>query len=186
MVMATIVSISTLANSHAIQHGADDVSLEWGKPMVFAGKSTISSQNDSLSILGRHYGTDKAASHHYTPMYHQVFGPARSSIRRFLEVGVFQGASIRMWADWFPNAEIIGVDHFDCGKGTYSSCTPPEFYNSWKNGQESKRVTLVNASEGHPSMEAFASEQQQHAQPFDLIIEDGSHTQRDQQVRVHA
>jgi cyclopropane fatty-acyl-phospholipid synthase-like methyltransferase len=29
---------------------------------------------------------------------------------RFLEIGVFKGDSLRTWADYFLNADIIGID----------------------------------------------------------------------------
>ncbi len=64
-----------------------------------------------LSELGRKYGTDKV-DHGYCDVYHQAFEKKRQEVTAVMEIGVFFGASIRMWKDYFPNAVIHGVDHF--------------------------------------------------------------------------
>jgi len=64
-----------------------------------------------LDALALKYGTDKSSSSHlYTRFYGQIFGPIRLNIESVLEVGGGSGASIRMWADYFPNALIFSVD----------------------------------------------------------------------------
>lgn len=61
-----------------------------------------------LDALGSWYGTDKLA-HGYLPHYHKHFAslPKRFSL---LEIGVLGGASLRMWSDYFPEAQVWGVD----------------------------------------------------------------------------
>lgn len=71
------------------------------------------------------YGTDKCPqiSHHYTPVYYKLLKDRRKSIKKVLELGIgsrealqwvpdhYQtGASLLMWRDFFPNAQIYGVD----------------------------------------------------------------------------
>ena len=72
----------------------------------------LSSTKDPLTQLALKYGTDKA-THKYTPLYHRTFEAMRTSVKRFMEIGVFRGASIRMWTDYFTEAEIIGVDYYE-------------------------------------------------------------------------
>lgn len=61
-----------------------------------------------LKELAEKYGTDKL-EHLYCPRYEHHL-PSRDSSFSLLEIGIFKGASLRMWREWFPNAEIYGVD----------------------------------------------------------------------------
>lgn len=72
-----------------------------------------------LAHLFAKYGTDKGIWG-YTPYYAAVMGPVRHHVRRVLEVGIcgyrdipnnVVGASLFVWKDFFPNAEIIGIDN---------------------------------------------------------------------------
>lgn len=66
---------------------------------------------NSLDELGLLYKTDKSsARHNYLQSYEEFIPFKRDAEFTFLEVGVLRGASVRMWADWFPNASIIGLD----------------------------------------------------------------------------
>lgn len=65
-------------------------------------------------LMGQH-GSDKGnatntARHNYTRLYDAVLGPHRTEVTRLFELGVFQGASLRAWRDYFPNAIILGAD----------------------------------------------------------------------------
>jgi SAM-dependent methyltransferase len=93
--------------------------------------------NNYLSKLCEIYGTDKGfvelqkdkpynwEPHPYSVFYHTLFGHCRESIRLVFECGVgtndinFEsnmtsagkpGASLKMWRDYFKNAEIFGAD----------------------------------------------------------------------------
>ncbi len=77
-----------------------------------------------LCQLAYKYKTDKCIKlrHNYTPIYYQFLQDKRLSIKKVLEMGVgfkgtmpsipsYQtGASLRMWRDFFPNAQIYGAD----------------------------------------------------------------------------
>lgn len=64
-----------------------------------------------LSELAKLYGTDKGpAEHNYTPLYDDKFWLHRYDALTLLELGIYRGASLRMWRDYFPNASIIGLD----------------------------------------------------------------------------
>lgn len=76
---------------------------------------------DDLSKLAGIHHTDKGlSSHGYTPFYHKHLQHLRDTKFVLLEIGVGGydkidkgGGSLRMWADYFPNADIHGVDLFD-------------------------------------------------------------------------
>lgn len=87
-----------------------------------------------LCKLAYKYGTDKCPQihHAYTPAYYELFMGRRLSVRKVLEFGIGRtrqnkyqpqnaceldikpllqrGASLYMWRDFFPNAQIFGAD----------------------------------------------------------------------------
>jgi hypothetical protein len=64
------------------------------------------------------YHTDKFGpnphttyKHGYGPFYDRIFDAAkRDDLISIAEIGVFRGGSLRLWRDWFNNADIIGLD----------------------------------------------------------------------------
>ncbi len=67
---------------------------------------------DPLSALAVKYKSDKwSAKHSYTAWYWEQFKDRRESVRKVVEIGVGEGASLRMWREFFPNAEIWGADN---------------------------------------------------------------------------
>ena len=65
----------------------------------------------SLDGLGKLFKTDKSSLvHNYLNAYERLLPFERDDVFLFLEIGVFRGASALMWAEWFRNATVIGVD----------------------------------------------------------------------------
>lgn len=73
-----------------------------------------------LCDLALKYGTDKCPQikHHFTEFYHDMFKDRRNQIKKVVEIGIgclppayTIGASLLMWRDYFPNAEIFGADN---------------------------------------------------------------------------
>lgn len=64
--------------------------------------------NDELTQLAVKYGADKAPQikHGYTPFYFSLFKDKRNEVKKVLEIGAGEGASLRMWQDFFPSAMI--------------------------------------------------------------------------------
>ena len=62
-----------------------------------------------LSNLAVKYGTDKIVNF-FIPHYEKYFAPFRNQQFTLLELGVWNGGSMRMWEEYFPSATIIGVD----------------------------------------------------------------------------
>jgi len=77
-----------------------------------------------LCKLAYKYGTDKCSqiNHSYTPFYYKLFKDKKDLIKKVLEMGIgtfnrryhpkhyVTGASLYMWRDFFPNAQIYGAD----------------------------------------------------------------------------
>lgn len=91
--------------------------------------SGLTKNKPNLTDFADRYGSDKGSSkHRYTELYHMLFLPLRDRKIRFLEMGLLIGGpehgsdpdretndlpSVRMWLDYFPNAEIYGLDISD-------------------------------------------------------------------------
>jgi len=79
----------------------------------------------SLCKIAFKYGTDKCPQidHPYTPFYYELMEGRRDLVRKVLELGIgtirnmakvphYQtGASLKMWRDFFPNAQVFGADN---------------------------------------------------------------------------
>lgn len=58
-----------------------------------------------LQEIGLKYQTDKATYHKYLDFYEQHI--KRESVKRFLEIGIYKGQSIKMWRDWLDAETIV-------------------------------------------------------------------------------
>jgi hypothetical protein len=96
---------------------------------------------------------------HYFAAYDTIFAPCRARTLRILEIGVYQGASLRLWRSYFENPEtvIVGID-IDPG------CT--RFDSSAEN---------VHVRIGNQVDPVFLDTVTRDFGPFDIIIDDGSH-----------
>ena len=77
-----------------------------------------------LDSLALRYGSDKCPriKHSYTEFYYELFKDRRKSVKKVVEIGIGSpenmnhypgykmGASLYMWRDFFPNAQIYGAD----------------------------------------------------------------------------
>ena len=105
-----------------------------------------------LCELARRFDTDKGpGQHEYTPIYTRHLDDIREGVREVLEIGVFRGASLRMWEAWFPTATITGIDI--------------DKESALNEGRI--RTVIQDVKEYQPD------------RSFDLIVDDGSHDTRD-------
>lgn len=120
---------------------------------------------NNLTKLGKKYGTDKCSKHKYTEVYEKFFGELTNNEIVLMEIGVLNGASIRMWLDYFPNAQIIGMD-----------INMVEFKH--------KRFHFVRASQRNEiAIDGIIDYVTRVLKMpgFDIIVDDGSHVSDDQQ-----
>lgn len=59
------------------------------------------------------FGSDKG-QHGYAEIYEKHFESIRNSVKSVLELGVYEGKSLKMWREFFPNAQIHGLDIDSC------------------------------------------------------------------------
>lgn len=108
-----------------------------------------------LQDIGLKFGTDKATHHKYLDFYAEYM-PKRDFSGRLLEIGIRDGSSLRMWHEYYPAAEIIGIDI--------------EQYDWTIEG-----VTML-------CMDGTKPDELAKLGMFDVIIDDGSHYTEDQQL----
>jgi hypothetical protein len=67
--------------------------------------------DDGLDFSGILQGTDKSSiGHGYLRHYERLLGAMRHEPITLLEIGVFRGASLSMWSEYFEKATIVGGD----------------------------------------------------------------------------
>lgn len=115
---------------------------------------------NNLSQLAKLYGTDKY-EHGYTQIYQNYFRDIKKRNFRVLEIGIgggentkLGGNSLKMWAKYFSNAEILGIDIYD------------------KSLLDYRRIKTF---QGNQSDANFLSQ----FDNLDIIIDDGSHINSD-------
>jgi len=118
---------------------------------------------NELELLAIKYGTDKQKSNHnYTEYYYRHFNSFRYESMNVLEIGVHKGYSLNMWADYFVNSKIFGIDDGSSG----------DLETNYSN-------TRINFRKGSQIDNTFLASLIQEVGQFDLIIDDGSHYSSD-------
>jgi hypothetical protein len=123
-----------------------------------------------LQSLGINHGTDKA-THGFLSFYDSFMNSSKDKPIHFLEIGVFYGASLKMWADYFTHAEskIVGADWFKGIQGNSSTFADPKFILNQKVDPRIQFVELNQAS--LQELQTFKNT----STMFDYILDDGSH-----------
>jgi hypothetical protein len=127
----------------------------------------------NLKPIAAKYGSDKCAWHSYGQVYDAMF--AGTTVRKVLEIGIGcksvmgeayeNGASLRMWAEYFPEAEIYGLDI--------------------------RAEALINEGRIHSyacdqgKIQSLLDAREAVGAGFDLIVDDGSHYPEHQVLSAH-
>jgi len=115
---------------------------------------------DTLTELAIKYKADKWGKHHYTPFYYKMFQDKRKKVKKVVEVGAGEGASLYMWRDFFPKATI------------YS----PEI--EYGRLFEEERIKVIKCDQSNQS-DLFRV-LKESGTDIDLFVDDGSHKPFDQ------
>jgi hypothetical protein len=146
----------------------------------------------SLAALAAAHGTDKLR-HGYIPVYDSHIGPGKSGIRAVLEFGVLYGSSIKMWRDWLPQSTIVGIDNFSGIMGAWRNhghgrhiANHTKFLVEARAGLHGDHVVLLDRNVSNEAgLRTAVADLRAHA-PFDLIIDDASHSSHDQMACLAA
>ncbi len=137
---------------------------------------TIESTNcrTSLCRLCADAGTDKSPytlhghRHPYTAPYSLFFEPLKHRPIKFCEIGVFRGASLVAWRQFFSKARIFGYDRDEPNLQYIASLGLPGTF-----------LGLMDASQ-EPDIKAKLEVAVQDGELFDVILDDASHDPPDQ------
>jgi len=114
-------------------------------------------RDDPLNRLAERHRPSKIG-HDYMRHYWRHFRDRRETTRRLVEVGVQTDRSIRLWEEFFPNAEILGID------------IDPEC----KRFQGGRRRIFIGDQLDTEFLHRFVVET---GGGFDIVIDDGLHTE---------
>lgn len=115
----------------------------------------------SLNDIGKKYGTDKCDRHHcfkgktYLDVYEMYLQHLRQQPINLLEIGVRAGPSLRMWKEFFPNANIYGLDN-------NPTC---------KQHEEDRIKITIGSQVDETVLKSLVDE----SDGFDVVLDDGSH-----------
>jgi hypothetical protein len=115
-------------------------------------------------ILASHPNCDKGgngpnALHSYDVVYEKLLEHKRLQVTHVLEVGVRYGHSLKVWAEYFPNARIFGIDNA-------SECP------LWVS--DDPRIEVFEADTTKPETVAAVMNRFSFGS-FDFIVDDGLH-----------
>lgn len=132
----------------------------------------LSKEEGELNCLGIKYKTDKASimvekdafrlSHDYLRHYDKAIGRGKENVSSLCELGCGQGASLKMWKEYFPQAVVIGVDINPAAK---------------RFEEERIEIVIGNAA----SLDTIAALGENY-EKFSVIIDDASHAWGDMRV----
>lgn len=117
----------------------------------------------TLNDIGLRLNADKSSRFHDYLGFYEKNLPGREFAGRLLEIGIMDGLSMRMWREYYPNAEIVGVDIHD----------KSHLYNEPWDVPRSVTMLQIDATD-RQAMKKLGR--------FDIIIDDGSHMTLEQQV----
>jgi hypothetical protein len=123
---------------------------------------TNNKKTNTMTLTELYYNTntyygDKGTDHDYINLYYNdEFNSKKNEQLNILEIGIWYGASIKLWNDFFPNSKIIGLDIQDNTNNTFTN---------------NPQVTFIQTDAYLDS--TISSFEDNY---FDYIIEDGPHT----------
>ena len=153
-----------IATEASISHLSDEIGLDpaYERPVQWpCRRMDAPSQEIVSNALYKLWTTipDGLKWSHYFPIYETIFGPIRTEPLRILEIGIWRGASLQLWRQYFehPQTIIVGVDISpECAR-----------FDAPTDG-----VHVRIGSQADPE---FLKRVVDEFGPFDLIIDDGSH-----------
>lgn len=116
----------------------------------------------TLEQIGLKYNSDKSSVHHkYLDLYDKHFSGIRYDENNILEIGIFNGDSLKIFSEYFENSNLYAFDVFDKRSISINNCNISV-------GDQSDRNFLNSFSDIR----------------FDMILDDGSHKMSHQQISL--
>lgn len=117
-------------------------------------------------------GSDKGDIHSYLPVYEEILSPYRAIAKNVLEIGLFNGASLRLWKQYFTSAVIHGMDCDEQPLGGMADLRPMIAEGEYN-------IVIGDASSSFDVFSHFRGIK------FDVVVEDANHN-LEQQLQIYA
>ena len=124
-------------------------------------------QTIEMKALFDLHGSDKGTKHDYHLIYEPFFEKVRYEPINILEVGILNGHSMLAWLEYFPNAQVYGIDIFT----RVASADIPALKRKrthWALCDSTSMVSQSTIKRKWPDVK------------FDIILDDGLHTLKGQ------
>jgi hypothetical protein len=112
------------------------------------------------------YATDKMSAHSYIPVYEKLFEKRKEEVFNVLEIGIGSGGSLKLWNDYFENAEIYGIDL--------------NYYREYLDPFPRIHQITDDAYTARCVQDNFVSK----SINFDIVIDDGPHNKQSQMIAM--
>ena len=106
--------------------------------------------------------TDKNTVHSYIDLYEKLLCSQKYSAKNILEVGIYNGGSIKLWKDYFVNAQIHASDILHLNQ-------------IWDEIKNDDRITLHTSTDAYNDSK-FKAKFLDTGLKFDFMLDDGPHT----------
>lgn len=137
----------------------------------------------NLHEIAKKYNCDKLDLG-YTKHYEKKFESIRNNVTKILEIGLNTGGSHLMWLDYFPNANVYAIDNrivyedkvFD--KRTRRDMV---MVDGWDIRDKERSFVFRGNQSSVEDLNKFINK---NGNEFDIIVDDGGHSMRQQQTSL--
>ena len=137
----------------------------------------------NLHEIAKKYNCDKLDLG-YTKHYEKKFESIRNNVTKILEIGLNTGGSHLMWLDYFPNANVYAIDNrivyedkvFD--KRTRRDMV---MVDGWDIRDKERSFVFRGNQSSVEDLNKFINK---NGDEFDIIVDDGGHSMRQQQTSL--
>ena len=137
----------------------------------------------NLHEIAKKYNCDKLDLG-YTKHYEKKFESIRNNVTKILEIGLNTGGSHLMWLDYFPNANVYAIDNrivyedkvFD--KRTRRDMV---MVDGWDIRDKERSFVFRGNQSSVEDLNEFINK---NGDEFDIIVDDGGHSMRQQQTSL--
>ena len=116
----------------------------------------------SLESLIDNLRSDKNTTHSYLSLYQDLLNDKKESARTVLEVGIYNGGSIKLWDDFFTNATVYALDIMD-------------YELVWDKLKNNEKIKIFSSTDAYDES-IFNSTFLDKGITFDFMLDDGPHT----------
>lgn len=116
----------------------------------------------SLAEIVDNTRTDKNTGHSYLDLYQRLLSSKKETAQNVLEVGIYDGGSIKLWSDFFTNATVYGLDIRDIN-------------TMWSEIVGKQKIYLYTSTDAY-NEDFFNTHFLSKGKKFDFMLDDGPHT----------